>query len=272
MVDGAGATLREYIYWGNQQIAFIANGATYYIHNDHLNTPQVVTNQNQQVVWMANYEPFGKLAANQSNSIELFSRFPGQYLDPETGLYYNYFRDYDPSIGRYIESDPIGLRGGINTYLYVDGKPITSVDLFGLQAGGDYPPPLPGSRPGGFHPDTPDGRPGKPYVIGPDGNKWTPHTEDIGHWPHWDGPNGQTWPANANKPRPNQKKPKPGQSPTNPNDPDAEPWVPPERPTPGDSAPVACPDGSTCHQVIQATRNAAGAVLLYATYWLCTAS
>lgn len=132
VTDGTGATLREYIYWGNQQIAFIANGATYYIHNDHLNTPQVITNQSQQVVWMANYEPFGKLAANQSNSIELFSRFPGQYVDPETGLYYNYFRDYDPSIGRYIESDPIGLEGGVNTYAYVSGNPIKYYDPSGL--------------------------------------------------------------------------------------------------------------------------------------------
>ncbi len=132
VADGTGATLREYIYWGSQQIAFIANGATYYIHNDHLNTPQVITNQSQQVVWMANYEPFGKLAANQSNSIELFSRFPGQYVDPETGLYYNYFRDYDPSIGRYIESDPIGLEGGINTYAYVGGNPINFKDIYGL--------------------------------------------------------------------------------------------------------------------------------------------
>jgi RHS repeat-associated protein len=104
----------------------------YYIHNDHLNTPQVMTNQSQQVVWMGNYEPFGKVAANANNSVEIFSRFPGQYLDNETGLYYNYFRDYDPSIGRYIESDPIGLSGGVNTYAYVDGNPLSWFDPLGL--------------------------------------------------------------------------------------------------------------------------------------------
>jgi len=81
----------------------------YYVHNDHKSTPQIVTAQNQSVVWMADYQPFGKLQPNQSNSLELYSRFPGQYVDNETGIYYNYFRDYDPSIGRYIESDPIGL-------------------------------------------------------------------------------------------------------------------------------------------------------------------
>jgi RHS repeat-associated protein len=131
VLDGTGATLREYIYWGNQQIALVNNGTAYYIHNDHLNTPQVITNQSQQVVWKGDYEPFGKVASNTTNSIEIFSRFPGQYLDGETGLYYNYFRDYDPSIGRYIESDPIGLEGGINTYAYVSGNPVKYVDPTG---------------------------------------------------------------------------------------------------------------------------------------------
>ncbi len=77
---------------------------------------------------MGDYEPFGKIATNANNSIEIFSRFPGQYVDNETGLYYNYFRDYDPSIGRYIESDPIGLEGGINTYGYAYQNPITNYD------------------------------------------------------------------------------------------------------------------------------------------------
>lgn len=134
VTDQNNTTQREYIYWGNQQIALIQNNNVHYIHNDHLNTPQVVTNQNQQVVWMGNYEPFGKLAENQSNSIEIFSRFPGQYFDQETNLYYNYFRDYDPSIGRYIESDPIGLGGGVNTYAYVNGNPVNYYDPLGLDA------------------------------------------------------------------------------------------------------------------------------------------
>ncbi len=60
------------------------------------------------------------------------NRFPGQYYDEETGTHYNYFRDYDPSLGRYIESDPIGLKAGLSTYGYVFSRPLTGIDLRGL--------------------------------------------------------------------------------------------------------------------------------------------
>jgi RHS repeat-associated protein len=61
-------------------------------------------------------------------------RYPGQYYQAETGLYYNYFRDYDPQTGRYLESDPIGLRAGVNTYAYANGNPVSLVDSLGLCA------------------------------------------------------------------------------------------------------------------------------------------
>lgn len=59
-------------------------------------------------------------------------RYPGQYYDQETGLFYNYNRDYDPAVGRYVESDPIGLDGGLNTYTYVGNDPLSGIDPLGL--------------------------------------------------------------------------------------------------------------------------------------------
>jgi len=130
VTNTSGTLIREFIYNGNQLAGFVTGGTLYYVHNDHHNTPQVVTAQNQSVVWMADYQPFGK-AQLGVYSINLTSRFPGQFVDSETGLYYNYFRDYDPSIGRYIESDLIGLQGGINTYAYVNENPVKYTDPTG---------------------------------------------------------------------------------------------------------------------------------------------
>jgi RHS repeat-associated protein len=110
--------------------------ALYYIHPDHLNTPRVITNQAQQVVWRWDQDdPFGANMANENpsglGSFTCNLRFPGQYFDKETNLHYNYFRDYSPEIGRYIQSDPIRLNGGLNTYAYVGGNPLTRIDPTG---------------------------------------------------------------------------------------------------------------------------------------------
>jgi len=95
----------------------------------------VITNTANQIRWRWDTSPFGELAANENPSglgaFKFNLRFPGQYLDKETNLFYNYFRDYDPQTGRYVQSDPIGLRGGLNTYLYVHGKPTALVDPTG---------------------------------------------------------------------------------------------------------------------------------------------
>jgi len=107
-----------------------AQTTLYFIHNDHLGRPQVVTDQNQQVVWEAKKKPFGEMTETTS-TINLNTRFPGQYFDQESGYHYNYYRDYDPALGRYIQSDPIGLRGGLNTYGYVHQNPLIYIDPYG---------------------------------------------------------------------------------------------------------------------------------------------
>jgi RHS repeat-associated protein len=100
--------------------------------NDHLGTPQMLVDKNNHVVWQAEYDEFGK-ADILIEEVEFNMRLPGQYYDKETGLHYNYYRDYDPSLGRYVQSDQIGLRGGINTYAYVGGNPVSYVDPLGLK-------------------------------------------------------------------------------------------------------------------------------------------
>jgi len=109
-------------------------------HPKHLNTPRLVADATGTTVWRWDQaEPFGNNPAEEdpdanSVSFDLPLRLPGQRYDQETGLHYNYFRDYDPSLGRYGESDPIGLRGGRNTYAYVLGDPIARIDPRGLKA------------------------------------------------------------------------------------------------------------------------------------------
>jgi len=106
---------------------------------EYLNTPRLVADATGTTVWRWDEaEPFGDSPANDDpdgNSIafDLPLRLPGQYADAESGLHYNYFRDYDPSLGRYGQSDPIGLRGGLNTYVYVAGNPVGSADRYGLK-------------------------------------------------------------------------------------------------------------------------------------------
>ena len=111
----------------------------FFIHNDHLGTPKRLTDTQGQVVWSLQTTPFGEIHEEIANGIALLNGFPGQYRDSETGLSYNYYRDYDPSIGRYIESDPIGLGGGLNTYGYVGGNPLSYYDPLGLAQFGFRP-------------------------------------------------------------------------------------------------------------------------------------
>ncbi|NYZ70434.1 RHS repeat protein, partial [Endozoicomonas sp. SM1973] len=130
---------RQYVWLGSLPLAMVeqaANGAALntpqvtYLHSDHLNTPRLATNQQRQTLWSWSSDAFGVGEANedvdrngQKTTVSL--RFPGQLSDAESSLFYNYYRDYDPTLGRYIESDPSGLNGGLNTYAYALNNPIS---------------------------------------------------------------------------------------------------------------------------------------------------
>jgi RHS repeat-associated protein len=131
--DGSGNVLREYVFLGDTPVAFVTpTGGIDIIHTDHLGTPQKMTDATQAVVWDGGAsDPFMMSALPPTPAMGL--RFPGQYFDGETSLQYNYFRDYDPSLGRYTESDPIGIDGGVNTFAYVGADPIRYLDSLGLQ-------------------------------------------------------------------------------------------------------------------------------------------
>ncbi|MGW8369430.1 MAG: golvesin C-terminal-like domain-containing protein, partial [Gammaproteobacteria bacterium] len=110
---------------------------THFVHADHLATPRAVTNQAGELVWSWFSTPFGNSLPDEDvdgdgTNFELNLRFPGQQYDAESGLHYNHFRDYDPATGRYIESDPVGLHGGLNAFAYAEGNPLYWSDNLGL--------------------------------------------------------------------------------------------------------------------------------------------
>ena len=127
----------EYIYADGRPLAILHPGASptvnqvSYILADRMGTPQLASNGSGTTVWQTTYQPFGT-TGNVSASITQNLRFPGQYADVETGFNYNVNRDYMPNIGRYVQSDLIGLSGGMNPYGYVAGNPLGYRDPVGL--------------------------------------------------------------------------------------------------------------------------------------------
>lgn len=130
--DGSGNLKTEYIYFNGLLVGIKQGGNIYNVFNDHLQTPRLITDQSNVVQWAwENKDAFGdNLPSIQNITFNL--RFPGQYVDIESGISYNYFRNYHSGVGRYMQSDPIGLEGGINTYGYVGGNPLGYVDPLGL--------------------------------------------------------------------------------------------------------------------------------------------
>ncbi len=123
---------------GPMPIAAVINGTHYAVHADHLNTPRRLSDSAGQTRWQWPYSGFGEInpqstpAAGQA-AVSYALRYPGQ-IDDGNGLFYNWNRFYDPRVGRYTSSDPIGLEGGWNRFGYVDANPLGFVDPEGLQA------------------------------------------------------------------------------------------------------------------------------------------
>ncbi len=130
--DGNGYLIAEHIYFGSRPVGVYKNGQLYTVHTDYLGTPRVITSQNNTVVWQwLNLNVFGSNQPSIAN-IEYNLRFAGQYYDNESGLHYNMNRMYNPRTGRYMQSDPLGLVAGPNTFNYVNGSPLNATDPLGL--------------------------------------------------------------------------------------------------------------------------------------------
>ncbi len=178
-----GATAANANNVGNNSTTNRVNVEVFYIHADHLGTPRTVTRSTvatganapssttstspgaiNKAVWRWDSDPFGTSLDNskptenpqiitgaatvqQAGTFKQNHRFPGQLADAESAKYYNYFRDYDSSIGRYTTSDPIGLRGGLNTYVFTRNSPIRFVDLLGLDLCAPDDPTCAGTQP-----------------------------------------------------------------------------------------------------------------------------
>ena len=152
--------IRRYVYLDIMPVAFLDYGydekgklnetKVYSVHTDHLGTPKAISDKDKNIVWQAELDTFGETKQIQAKTItdpntntqrpfEFNLRFAGQYFDQESGYHYNYHRYYDPKVGRYLTSDPIGLNGGsLNTYAYVDNESWGLVDPSGLLSYNPY--------------------------------------------------------------------------------------------------------------------------------------
>ena len=137
--DVNGTPLYEVIYLRGTPVGVATPTGLYYVYADHIDTPRMIArNTDHAIVWRWDEaEAFGATPPNEDpkgfGTLTFNMRFPGQVYDRETGLFYNWHRDYQPSGGRYIQADPLGLYGGdLTLYTYVGGNPLSYVDPTGL--------------------------------------------------------------------------------------------------------------------------------------------
>lgn len=133
-----GSNNRDTVWMGDIPIATVDTAGTAstvdYVTADQLGTPRAVSDTSGNTVWSWPYagNPFGELAPTSTTGYALNLRYPGQYYDAESGLNDNLHRTYESALGRYAQSDPLGLMGGISTYAYVRNNPLSNLDSKGL--------------------------------------------------------------------------------------------------------------------------------------------
>jgi RHS repeat-associated protein len=134
-----GAVNREYVWIDDAPVALLdISGSTVttdFIHTGQIDEPLAVTDSTKALVWNAYIDPYGIAEQIGTPTATLDTRLPGQSFQLETdSLHQNGYRDYDPSLGRYIEADPLGVDTGQNIYAYVEGDPLNLIDPAGLCA------------------------------------------------------------------------------------------------------------------------------------------
>ncbi len=124
--QATGVLIREYVWLNGAPVAVVEGGVIYYVRTDHIGRPIFATNAAGVKVWTASYLPFGGLRV--STGVPLALRFPGQWFQSESGLHQNWMRDYDPTTGRYLQADPLGLIAGTSLYSYANQNPTMYID------------------------------------------------------------------------------------------------------------------------------------------------
>jgi RHS repeat-associated protein len=134
--DGTGTVIREYIWLGTKPIGLVvgpaASATLYFVHADHLERPQKITDATQAIVWDGQFTPYGRTHAI-AGAVQNPLRFPGQWADPAAAYFYNYLRDYDPTLARYLSVDPVGMWIAPNAFEYGFANPQSFIDRFGAQ-------------------------------------------------------------------------------------------------------------------------------------------